>query len=113
MLQHHYSAKKTFAVTVVIAEEAKQVVIKEMDHMDSLIKSTPYTRESDDDFILEPNTSYIIVEELMTDDHNSPYINRNIYNPIDTPGVSEKPSHACRFPDDNGVIGAKLIRFVQ
>lgn len=104
--------KKAFTVTVVISDEADQVLIKEMNQEDVLIKTTLYSEEDADDFIVSSKTSYVIVEEIMTDNDNKHYINRSVYS-LENQNLDEVyVSHTCKFPGEGGVIGTKMIHFI-
>jgi hypothetical protein len=105
--------KKAFTVTLVIADEAKKVLIKEMNQEDGLIKTTLYSQGNTDDFIVSLNTSYVIVEEMMTDNDNKEYINRSVYSLENKNLDEEYVSHTCKFPGEGGVIGTKTIRFIR
>lgn len=104
--------KKAFTINVAIIDEAKQVLIKEMNQDDSLIKTTIYSQKDADDFVVDPNTSYVIVEELMTDISNKDYIARSVYSLENKNLKEEFVSHSCSFPGEGGVIGTKTIRFI-
>jgi hypothetical protein len=104
--------KKSFTVTLVIADEAKHVMIKEMDKRDSLIKTTLYSQEDADDFIVNPNTSYVIVEEQMTNSDNKEYTNRSVYSIENNNLKDENVNHTCKYPGEGGVIGTKTIHFI-
>lgn len=104
--------KKSFTVTLVVADEAKQVMIKEMNQKDELIKTTLYSQEDSDDFIVNPNTSYVIVEEQMTNSANNEYTNRSAYSISNNNFIGEYVSHTCKYPGEGGVIGTKTIRFI-
>ncbi len=105
--------KKAFIIHVAMVDEAKHVLIKEMNREDSLIKTTIFTQTDAEDFIVDSNTSYVIVEELMTDNNDKDYIARSVYSLEDKDLTEEYISHTCSFPVENGIIGVKNIRFIS
>lgn len=104
--------KNTFIVHEAIVDEAKKTVIKEMNQEDELIKTTEYLQSSPDEFVVDSETAYIIVEEVLNNASKGDYTKRSIYTlqPMDS---KESPiSHRSNFPGENGVIGQKTIQFI-
>jgi hypothetical protein len=105
------SEKESYKVNIALVDEAKQVLIKEMNANDTLIKSTLYSQTDADDFVTDPNTSYVIVEELMSYNNSKEYTKRSIYSLEDKITEAEYDYHICNFPGEGGIIGTKSIRF--
>jgi hypothetical protein len=105
------SEKESYKVNIALVDEAKQVVIKEMNTNDALIKTTLYSQTDADEFVTDPNTSYVIVEELMSSYNTKEYTKRSIYSLKVNDPEAEYNYHTCNFPGEGGVIGTKSVRF--
>lgn len=103
--------KTAFKVNLFMADEAKQIVIKEMNKKDELIKASEYFPDSPEKYIVAPETCYVIVEEYTNSKENT--INRSIYN-VEGVNLEEYyTSHVCHFPGKDSIIGVKSVRFVN
>lgn len=103
--------KDSYKVNVTVTDETKQVFIKEMNQYDELIKTTEYLRDDPEEFIVDSNTAYIIVEETLENSMTDPYVKRSVYS-LDKDGMAnDKVTHTCGYADADYVIGLKIISF--
>lgn len=107
------SKKISFKVNINITDPIDQIFIREMNFNNELIKVAEYFPESPDEYVVNPNTKYIIVEDIMTNDLNDKTINRSLYN-IDYNNLDNNfISHPCNFLENDIILGGKSIRFVK
>lgn len=102
------TVKDSFKVNIVPTRRTKQLFIKEMNKADELIKTTEYFADSPDEFTVDKDTEYIIVEEWMESANNKAHIDRSIYS---LEAKVEGIGHRCSFSDKTGVIGLTNISF--
>lgn len=103
--------KNSFTVRVKVVDAVDLITIKEMNQMDELIKETSYHRDDPSEFVVDPNTSYVIVEELFSDESKACPVKRSIYTIDDN---SDSPvNHICHYESENGVILNQTIQFVR
>lgn len=101
----------SFTIHVKVVDAVEQITIKEMSQKDELIKETSYHRDDPSEFVVDPKTSYVIVEELYSDKSKDRPVKRNIYTIDDN---SDSPvNHTCCYENENGVILNQLIQFVR
>jgi len=104
--------KSSYKINLEVVDEVKKTVIKEMNQNDELIKVTEYLPNSPEEFTVESETSYVIVEEVLDGSSKVPCVIRNIYVPLSRDSIETSNQHHCNFPGENGVIAQKLIKFV-
>lgn len=108
--------KDSFKVNIAITDEAKKLTIKEMNTKDELIKSTEYSQGQfiPQEYIVDSDASYIIVEDLMTNPDRGEYIRLSIYNMEDSNQTEQAQiqMHLCSFPQKDGIIGTNNIVFI-
>ena len=103
--------KECYKVHIISADEAEQIFIKEMNEEDELIKTTEYFIDSPEEFVVDDNTAYVIVEELMDNYFTGPYVKRSIYSLVQETSTDSTVSHNCHFSEENGIIGLKMVEF--
>lgn len=106
--------KISFKVTISAVTEVQQIYIKEMNQNDELIKTTEYLNNKNntpDQYVVDSNTEYVIVEEYTDSLSDSNRLIRNIYS-LTKNSPDEAASHYCCFSGDNGIISRKELQFV-
>lgn len=107
------SQKVSFKVNIKIVEPVTQIFIREMNYNNELIKVSEYLPESPYEYVVNSNTKYIIVEDIISNDSNDNTINRSLYN-IDYNNLDNIfISHPCDFLEDDIILGGKSIHFVK
>ncbi len=101
----------SFKVSITMIDAATQIVIKEMNGKDELIKTTEYYPDSPEEYIVDPRTYYILVEERNS--KKTENITRYVYNLENIDLDDYYVGHTCHFPGDDDVIGVKQIHFVK
>lgn len=101
----------SFKVNIEMTNAATQILIKEMNSKDELIRTTEYYPDSPEEFIVDPNAYYILVEER--NNNKTDNITRYIYNLENIDLEEYYVGHTCHFPGDDDVIGVKQIRFIN
>lgn len=104
--------KRAFTIRITIADEVSQLLIKEMNEKDELIKVTEYYSDSPEEFLVDSNTKYIIAEEHFTTKDKSTKINRSIYSPLPKDSNETANHYYCNFGGEEGRINRKLIKFI-
>lgn len=111
--QDYNSQKVSFKVNIKIVDPVTQIFIREMNYNNELIKVSEYLPESTYEYVVNPNTKYIIVEDIISNDINDNTINRSLYN-IDYNNLDNITiSHPCNFLEDNIILAGKSIHFVK
>lgn len=109
--RHIKKENTSFKINITMVDEAKQIIVKEMNSKDELIKATEYYPDSPDEYVVDSKTCYILVEER--NDNKTDNITRYVYN---LEGVDPKDyyvGHNCHFAGDDAIIGVKHIRFIN
>lgn len=107
------SQKVSFKVNIKIVDPVTQIFIREMNYNNELINVSEYLPESPYEYTVNPNTKYIIVEDIISNDINDNTINRSLYN-IDYNNLDNITiSHPCNFLEDDIILGGKSIHFVK
>lgn len=101
--------KNSFKVNVETVEPSDKIIIKEMNQMDELVKSTEYSYDDPEEYKVNPNTNYIIVEEWENDSLDNP-INRSIYS-MRNISNDERISHLWNIPGEKKIVIKKEIHF--
>lgn len=104
--------KTSFNVKFIIENEAKQILIKEINQKDELIKTTVYKRTASDKYIVNAATDYVIVEEYLKNSLGSDKVERSIYSLTKDKKNDEIISHPCYFEGKDGVMYQKSIEFM-
>lgn len=104
--------KRAFTLHVSIVDEVDQVFIKEMNDKDELIKITESFPASPEEFVVDPNTSYVIVEEYLSNTEKGNLIKRSIYSPLPKDSNETSNYHYSNFAGEKGRINQKLIKFI-
>lgn len=102
--------KDSFKVNIEVVEPSDKLIIKEMNQMDELIKSTEYEHDDSKDYNVDHNTDYIIVEEWENDVLDSP-VNRSVYS-MKNLSSDERISHLWNIPWENNLVIRKEIHFI-
>ncbi len=100
--------KASFKVNIDVVEPSDSLLIKEMNRKDEIIKYTEYDRNDPDNFTVDRNTEYVIVEEWKGRDTDAK-VNRYIYSMNGSGG--ESPCHAWNLTEHNNIVIAKVIQF--
>ncbi len=101
----------SFKVNIAIMDEASQMIIKEMDSKDKLIKTTEYYPDSPEEYVVDPNTYYILVEER--NNNKTDNVRRYVYNLESIELEDYYVGHTCHFQGEDYVIGVKRLHFVN
>ncbi|MGB4658672.1 MAG: hypothetical protein WBI07_05810 [Mobilitalea sp.] len=101
----------SYKINVAIVEAAKTMVMKEMNQNDELVKATEYFATSPEEFTVDSETSYVIVEEVVDNSLTVKYA-RTCYIPLPKDTTETSNQHHCNFPAENGIIAPKLVKFI-
>ena len=101
----------TYIVKFAFADPVVEVLVKEMNEKDEMIKVTQYHPEDPEKFLVDRETKYVIVEEKLLSNTEEEYTNRSIYSLDKDRNQHETIFHKCLFADDHGVAGGKRIVF--
>lgn len=104
--------KSSYKMNVAVVETVKKILIKEMNQKDELVKVTEYLPSSPDEFIVNSETSYVIVEEALTGSRKDNGIKRSVYVPLSRASIETSNQHRCNYPGENYVIAPKYVKFV-
>jgi hypothetical protein len=104
--------KSSYKINVAVVETVTKVMMKEMNQNDELIKVTEHLPNSPDEFIVDSETSYVIVEEILDSSLKVNGVKRSIYLPLPRDSYETSNQHCCNFPGENGVIAQKFIKFI-
>lgn len=109
--RHIKKENTSFKVSVAMVDAATQILIKEMNSKDELIKTTEYYPDSPEEYIVDPRTYYILVEER--NNKKTENITRYVYNFENIDLEDYYVGHTCHFPGDDDIIGVKQIHFIK
>lgn len=109
--RHTKKENISFKVSVAMVDAATQILIKEMNSKDELIKTTEYYPDSPEEYIVDPKTYYILVEER--NNKKTDNITRYVYNFENIDPEDTYVGHTCHFPGDDDIIGVKQIHFIK
>lgn len=102
--------KNSFKINVEVVDSADHIVIKEMNQKDELIKYTKYLPGDPEEFTVDTNTQYIIVEDRNDSDVIT---KRSIYSINKEILETKRVSHAWNLMNKNNIITVKEINFVK
>jgi hypothetical protein len=102
--------KDSFKINVEVVDSAEHIVIKEMNQKDELIKCTEYLPGDPEEFTVDANTQYIIVEDINDSDVIT---KRSIYSINKEILETERVSHDWNLINENNIITVKEINFVK
>ncbi len=102
--------KDSFKVNIEVVEPSDKIIIKEMNQIDELIKVTEYGYHDPENYTVEHNTDYIIVEEWENDNLDNP-VTRSIYS-MKNLSNNERISHLWNIPGENNIVIIKEINFI-
>ncbi len=101
----------SFKVSIAMLDAARQIIIKEMNNRDELIKITEYYPDSPEEYVVDPKTYYILVEER--NNNKTDNIKRYVYNFESIDLKDYYVAHTCHFPGEDDIIGVKSIHFIN
>jgi len=101
----------SYKINVAIVEAAKTMVMKEMNQNDELVKATEYFATSPEEFTVDSETSYVIVEEVIDNSLMVKY-KRICYVPLPKDSTETSNQHHCNFTAENGIIAPKIVKFI-
>lgn len=104
--------KRSFLIQVAVVDVIEQIFIKEMNQYDELIKATKYSPTDAEEFIVAPDTKYVIVEEFLANNIKGTYAKRSVYTPLPKASEEATNSHCCNFPGPKGRIDQKCVKFL-
>lgn len=104
------SVKDNFILKFNVVNESNEIIIKEMNDKDEVIKITKYQEDDPNKFILDKETSYVIVESIANSTGDT-IIDRRIYSMKKAKSNISPIYHPCNFAGEDGVIGTKSIEF--
>ena len=104
--------KNNYKINIAVVETVAKILIKEMNQNDKLVKVTEYLPGSPDEFIVNRETSYVIVEEALTGSRKDSNIKRSVYIPLSRTSTETSNQHRCSYPGENHVIAPKYVKFV-
>ena len=102
-----------FTIHVKIIDPIEEVLIKEMNEQDELIKTTSLTKASEEEYIVDREARYIIVEEFLAKESSQPSPQRSIYTLPDELTREDYITHTIHFEGENGAIDSKMILFLR
>ncbi len=109
--RHSRKENTSFKVNIAMVDAATQILIKEMNSKDEMIKTTEYYPDSPEEYIVDPGTYYILVEERNKKKTDN--ITRYVYNLENIDLEDNYIGHTCHFPGDDDIIGVKQIHFIN
>lgn len=98
-----------FILNFAKSDETITTRIKEMNAKDERIKTTTLPQTYGNEFITDKDTSYVIVEEVVKQDSDSPS-KRSIYT-LNDRSEDEILSHTLFYPAKNNILIPKIIQF--
>jgi len=104
--------RSSYKINVAVVEAVKKSVIKEMNQNDELVKVTEHLPNSPEEFTVDSETSYVIVEEVLVSSSRVKGVKRSVYAPLPRDSFETSNQHHCYFPAENGIIAQKLIKFI-
>lgn len=104
--------KCSYKINVAVVETVKKTMIKEMNQKDELIKVTEHLPNSQDEFIVDSETSYIIVEEVLDSSGKVNNVKRSVYVPLSRDSMETTNQHRCNYPGENNIIAQKYVKFI-
>jgi|GEM_PF-2427253 len=104
--------RSSYKINVAVVEAVKKTVIKEMNQNDELVKVTEYLPNSPEEFTVDSETSYVIVEEVLDSFSTVKGVKRSVYVPLSRDSFETSNQHQCYFPGENGIIAQELIKFI-
>ena len=100
-----------FNVKFDVYDISNNVLIKEMNSKDQVIKTTEYHQTDSENYKVNKNTSYVIVEETFKKASGSEQIKRAIYSVDHKFDKDEDISHRLFYPGKEGALIPKLVHF--
>ncbi len=104
--------KISYKVNVTVVEAVTKTMVKEMSQKDELIKITEYFPDSPEEFIVDRETSYVIVEEELDSSTDNKSVKRKVYMPLMKGSNESSNQHRCDFPGENNVIAPRYVKFL-
>ncbi len=106
------TVKNSYKVNVAVVETVTKTIIKEMNEEDELIKVTEYLPGSPEEFSVNRETSYVIVEEELDSSTKVSRVNRSVYVPLPKASTETTNQHRCNFSGESDVIAPKYVKFI-
>lgn len=106
------SVKTGFKVTVKVVDQVLGMKVKEMNAKDELIKVSEVNEESPEEYIVDDQTAYVIVEETTVKSFSKQEIKRTAYTPLPSNSSEITNQHSCNFDGKDGIVDQKRIIFI-
>jgi len=105
--------KTEFILNYAIADESQSVTIKQLNSQDKVIKSVPYLKGDSDNFKIDKDTAYIIVEEMVKNASGKLQPKRSIYSLDHKIAEDESITHLLYYSSKNNILEPKKIIFTR